>query len=391
LGGRLGHRVRPRTLKRLTFHRYSGCCPGSILSRSEDAAATRPRKVIMASIDRIHRLLKLIELLQSGRWYNSWQLAELAGVSRQTVFRDLATLQETGIHVLYDERRQGYSLPGRRFLPSTEFTIDEALALVVLCHELGDPNSGVPFQQSAANAAMKIMSNLPGRLREDAGELITAISLRLDPNNPLDESQPIYLTVVRAMGEGRKVRLHYRSLFEQDNICTLVSPYRLHFHRRSWYLIGRSSLHREVRTFNIGRILDAEIVDSTYQVPKRFSLDRHFGDAWNMIREPDQRDEVIIRFQPQVATNVAEVRWHKTQRTVWNDDGTLDFHVSVEGLREIVWWVLGYGEQAEVLEPPELRAEMKRRITSMQQTYATKSAATKPAKSKRKTKRKTKH
>ena len=324
----------------------------------------------MASIDRIHRLLKLIQLLQSGRWYNARQLAELAGVSRRTVFRDLATLQESDIHVVYDESRQGYSLPGHRFLPATEFTIDEALALVVLCHELADPSSGVPFQQSAASAAMKIMSNLPGRLREDTGQLISAISLHLDPVNPLDESQPTYLAIVRAMSEKRKIRLHYSSLFEQDDICTLVSPYRLHFHRRSWYLIGRSSLHREVRTFNIGRILDAEIVDSHFQVPQRFSLDRHFGDAWNMIREPDERHDVVVRFQPQVATNVAEVRWHKTQRTVWNDDGTLDFHVSVEGLREIVWWILGYGEQAEVLEPPKLRAELKRRIDSMQQTYA---------------------
>ena len=47
--------------------------------------------------------------------------------------------------------------------------------------------------------------------------------------------------------------------------------------------------------------------------------------------------------------------WHKTQRTILNDDGTLDFHAIVSGLGEISWWILGYGDQAEVLSPPKLR------------------------------------
>ncbi len=56
-----------------------------------------------------------------------------------------------------------------------------------------------------------------------------------------------------------------------------------------------------------------------------------------------------------VAENVAEVLWHKTQRFEFNDDGTLDYRVTVSGLGEISWWILGYGDQAQVIEPPELR------------------------------------
>jgi len=37
-----------------------------------------------------------------------------------------------------------------------------------------------------------------------------------------------------------------------------------------------------------------------------------------------------------VAQNVAEVQWHKMQQTFWNEDGMLDFHVTVDGLREII-------------------------------------------------------
>jgi len=56
-----------------------------------------------------------------------------------------------------------------------------------------------------------------------------------------------------------------------------------------------------------------------------------------------------------VAANVDEVAWHRTQRTHFEKDGALLFEVDVDGIHEISWWIPGYGDQAEVLEPPELR------------------------------------
>lgn len=50
--------------------------------------------------------------------------------------------------------------------------------------------------------------------------------------------------------------------------------------------------------------------------------------------------------------------WHKTQRCEFRDDGSLDFHVTVSGLNEICWWILGYGDQAEVLGPVELKQKI---------------------------------
>ena len=76
-----------------------------------------------------------------------------------------------------------------------------------------------------------------------------------------------------------------------------------------------------------------------------------------------------LRFKPLVARNVVEVAWHKTQQTQWNDDGSLDFHVTVSGLWELHWWVLGYGDQVEVLHPPKLREMVQSRVAEMVKTY----------------------
>jgi predicted DNA-binding transcriptional regulator YafY len=56
------------------------------------------------------------------------------------------------------------------------------------------------------------------------------------------------------------------------------------------------------------------------------------------------------------------------------DDGSLEFQVTVSGLQEISWWIMGYGDQAEVLEPAELRAmihERARKLVAMYENRAT--------------------
>ncbi len=334
----------------------------------------------MSAVVRIRRLLRLVELLQSGRSYNSNELSELCGVSRRTIFRDLNTLQSSGLGVIFDEQRQGYSLPTRLFLPPTDFTLKEALSLLVLCHELGDERAGIPFHDAARSAAIKLLSSLPAHLRELIGELTQSISVRIEPRNPLAGSKPIFELLTKAITGRKKVRIRYHSLVEgEGNISTLLSPYRILFMRRSWYVIGRSSLHRSVRTFNVGRISSAEMVAEGYRVPPRFNLDRYLGNAWALIRERGQQFQVVVRFSKKVAHNVAEVHWHKTQKLAWNDDGTLDFTATVDGLGEIIWWILGYGDEAEVLEPPALRHEVMRRIESMRRVYSAGASPPRPS------------
>lgn len=320
----------------------------------------------------IERLLHILGLLQTGQYYNSRQLAEQCRVSRRTIFRDLKTLDLSGIDVRYNEQRQGYSLAQTMYVRPTDLTVDEALSLLVLCRNMGDTDDGIPFQRPARSAMLKLLSNLPTKMREDVGELGEHVSVEFDAQNPLSESEPFYELLLQSLAARQRVRITYDSLTEWEEIGTLLSPYRLLFSRRSWYVIGRSSLHRQVRTFNVGRILKAEVVDQSYEIPPRFSLDRYLGNAWNFIREPGKEYHVTIRFQQKVAHNVAEVHWHKTQKLVWNDDNTLDFHVTVASLQEIVWWILGYGDQAEVLKPAKLRKMIRTHIDSLQKTYATK-------------------
>lgn len=125
------------------------------------------------NLARIHRLLQRIGLLQVGRGYNTESLALECGVSRRTIFRDLEVLRQSGIPLAFDERQQHYCIPGSCLLPPTNFTPEEALSLVVLCHELGN-GGGLPFlgpaqrgRQAGKQPALAAAGTTPRRRLDD--------------------------------------------------------------------------------------------------------------------------------------------------------------------------------------------------------------------------------
>lgn len=289
-------------------------------------------------------------------------------MKRRTIFRDIKVLRYAGVPIEYDKKIQGYCIPGTYYLPSTNFTPEEALAMTVVCHELS-AQMPAAFFGPARSASLKLESCLPRRVREQVQQAGPSVQIELLPTNPLEGKGAIYDHLLAATTHRRAVRIRYGSLAEGKVICCRLHPYRLYFSRRSWYVIGRSSVHRATRTFNLGRILELEVLEDSYEIPRGFSIDRYLRNAWHMIPERGPDQEVLVRFDKQVAQNVAEVAWHKTQRLEFRPDGSLDFRVTVSGLKEISWWILGYGDRAEVIEPVELRHLLATHAARMVQRY----------------------
>ncbi|TWT78522.1 HTH domain protein [Posidoniimonas polymericola] len=320
------------------------------------------------NVKRITRLLRLLQTLQSGSGRDATRLADSCGVCRRTLFRDLQTLKSAGVPVEYDREDGRYRVAGAYFLPPTNFTAEEAFALICLAEQ--SANAEMPaFLEPAGVAARKLLAAMPEELREQFRSLTGSVHLRPTARNPLAEKQSVYQLLVDAQAARRVVEIDYGSLTEWETIHTKLRPYELLFDRRSWYVIGRSSLHNEVRTFNVSRIHNAEATAECFRRPQGFSLARYLRNAWRLIPEPGPDSEVHVHFQSVVAHNVSEVRWHATQRCAWRDDGTLDFRATVSGLSEVSWWVLGYGDQAEVIAPVELRRLVARRAANMMRIY----------------------
>jgi proteasome accessory factor B len=324
------------------------------------------------NIKRITRLLQLLQMLQSGTGANASGLSAACGVNVRTVFRDLEALRQAGVPLEFDKQEKRYSIRGAIYLPPTNFTAAETLSLVALAAEMGRSDR-LPFCEAAHSAALKLEGSLPLALRQELRLLRRAIHIRPAQLNRLDGKQGIYQQLVDAYAARQAVSITYDSFTERKVIQTVLRPYQLLFSRRSWYVIGHSSLHGEIRTFNLGRVLHLESTKERFVTPRAFRLERYLGNAWEIIPEPGRDKKVLIRFKPMVARNVAEVVWHKTQATKFLVDGSLEFRVRVSGLKEISWWILGYGDQAEVLQPARLRRLVADRARNMAEMYNGKS------------------
>ncbi|MHC4094182.1 MAG: helix-turn-helix transcriptional regulator [Planctomycetota bacterium] len=316
---------------------------------------------------RIRRLIHLIQLLQRGEPIPLADLRRELGVSRRTIFRDLSTLELAGLPCTFDRQRQGYVLEHSRFLPPVMLSLEEGLGLMLLTRRAVHRRF-VPGYRPATAAAMKIEAALPAAVRKHCGELLDGVDLRYWPMSDVESTRDVLPLLQRALADHKKVALRYDSYKEKREIETVLHPYRMSFLRRGWYVIGLSERYKQVLTFKIERIVNMRVLRDTYVPDPEFDLDDYFGNAWQMIRG-DKRYHVVIRFSPMMAGNVEEVAWHRTQQTERLADGGLLFEVDVDGIKEIAWWILGYGKEAIVQEPPELRQLVAEHARAMAACY----------------------
>jgi len=284
--------------------------------------------------------------------------AEL-GASRRTLFRDLQMLRDAGVPTLYNAKERTFGVEGSVFLPSLNLTVEEATALLVLTRRFIRPEF-LPFFQAAHQAALKIEGHLPPDVRRRSEVVLQGVHIRWQPLVDAGRISEVFTRIRHALVERRRLELEYDSSYEVRSIQTVVSPYRLVFVSRAWYLLAPSAYHHgQIRTFKLDRIVKAELLREVFEPDPDFDVDEYFGFAWSMIPE-GTRYHVRLRFLPKVAGNVEEVTWHKTQQVTFEPDGSCLFEVDVDGLGEITWWVLGYGDQVIVEEPPELRERIGR-------------------------------
>ena len=158
--------------------------------------------------------------------------------------------------------------------------------MLLVCYEMGTA-AGALLRRGPAGGD-QARSLLAGRLREQVRDVTAAVQIRLTPDQSADAGRSRSIgNCCTARRSASRCASRYTSFGDDGQIVTKLSPYRLLFSRHSWYVIGRSSLHREVRTFNVGRISDLRAAGRRASKSRAaFSIERYLGNAWHLIPEP---------------------------------------------------------------------------------------------------------
>jgi predicted DNA-binding transcriptional regulator YafY len=213
----------------------------------------------------------MMELLQARGRIGVAELARRLEVGERTVRRYAAMLREMGVPVEAEIGRYGgYRLrPGRR-LPPMMFTEEEALGLALgLMAARGLGLSGVaPAVEGALAKVERVMPEpLSGRVRALQETVSIAVAR---PASGTPASSEALLTLAAAVGEGRRVRLVYRSEWSGETERE-VDPYGVVHREGYWYAAGHCHLRGGLRLFRVDRILTAEILDEAFARPAEFA------------------------------------------------------------------------------------------------------------------------
>jgi len=124
-----------------------------------------------------------------------------------------------------------------------------------------------------------------------------------------------------------------------------------------------------VRMFVLDRIKMLKVTDERFTIPKDFNLDDFMRHSFKVMH--DELYTVRVRISPGWARWVGEKIWHESQKVTKLPDGRLDITFRVAGLDEIKRWILSFGPEAIVLEPPKLREMVRKDLFRNLAQYST--------------------
>lgn len=292
----------------------------------------------MASVTQVRRLLSLLDKLRSDEAYNARQLAEQLGVSRRTMFRDLRSLEKLGVRAEFDERQQRYTVTMSEELSrAAEISPAELQSLIAF----GQPDNSTDTDSETLASRLGLPHERDLGLA--SGEFRNAISQAVSQNK--------YAIVTAANGA------------EQQ-----VAVIRLAQSAGCWFLIARNDELSSAVAIPLQKIVAFNSTNETFDRPSAAEMDQLTEQA---LRGSGTADEqASIRLRNHAAEAVTDEQFSSAYELEWLDDGSVTVQLPMANVDRTAQWVLGLGEQAEVIAPESLRREVARQVSQLYKQYS---------------------
>lgn len=181
--------------------------------------------------------------------------------------------------------------------------------------------------------------------------------------------------IIEAMQKNMELRIDYQR-YEgeqgEEHLQTFhIQPYALKVFNRRWYLLGFIKEKDGLRTIALDRILALKVLTKSFTLPEDFDARKYFANVVGIFVNKDLPvTKVMIRAYGTQAEYLRSTPLHKSQSEGKSKHGEFaDFTYRLCVTTELVSQLLAMGEKVKVLEPEELRAEMKKRIGNMINYY----------------------
>ncbi len=302
-------------------------------------------------------MVRIHQALQSGKLPNSESLARECEVSSKTVRRDIEFMRDRmGLPIAFNGVSKGYYYTEEvSGFPNLQITEGELFALIVAEKAL-QQYRGTSFEKPLLSAIRKMEQSLPNTISLNLASLEQTISFRTRAEPILDLA--VFDQLSRAAAQRQQIELVYRKPGQAKTEVRLLDPYHLANINGEWYLFAYDHARKDIRTFAPTRIQSVKPTGKTFPRPERFSLEKRLRNSFG-VHAGEGAYEVVVRFDARVADYIREKKWHESQKLRELKSGGVELQLKLSSLPEIERWILGWGGDATVVKPPELRAAIR--------------------------------
>ncbi|MCG5531554.1 WYL domain-containing protein [Halorhodospira halochloris] len=206
------------------------------------------------------------------------------------------------------------------------------------------------------------LANWPDRVR-----VISRSQPLLAP--PID--QEVYDQVCQGLLEGRQLYVQYRTRSRGNELKSYrVHPFALVSRDPVTYLVATLRDYTDVRQLALHRVEAAELLEDPVVPPEGFDVDAYIEEerAFDLPEQGEPID-LELRISAGVAEHLGEAPLVTDQVIEACDDGWCTLWASVPLTAQLRWWLLGFGQAVQVIEPQALRKEIAAELRAAAHAY----------------------
>ena len=325
---------------------------------------------------RADRLLSILLHLQVHHRLTARELAKRLEVSERTIHRDMEALSTAGVPITAERGIGGGWCLMEEYRTNLTGLNDaeiQTLFLVQPTRLLAD----LGLHQASEAALIKLLAALPSLSRRNAAYVRQRIHVDTASWHRPDEAVP-YLPILQdAIWQERKLQLTYQR-GDDSTVERLVDPLGLVAKGSIWYLIA--AVDGAIRTYRISRVQHAALTDQPCIRPPDFDLATYWEQSSADFKATLPRYAATVRVHPNILSYMRHVsRYARILSTEPADDaGWIRFSMQFEGEHNACEYVLSFGSNIEVLDPPELRQSVLAAAASIIALYSSKNSVLTP-------------
>jgi predicted DNA-binding transcriptional regulator YafY len=301
------------------------------------------------------RLLRLLSILQAREFWTGGELARRLEVTERTLRRDIDRLRSLGYPVHSTSGTAGgYKLGAGAALPPLLLDDDEAIAVAVGLQTAAG-GSVAEIGEASARALAKLEQVLPKRLRRRLAALRSSI-VRLADAGPTVKMSDVS-SLASACSERRELRFSYRDHGGASTSRT-VEPHRIVHTQGRWYLVAWDGGRNDWRTFRIDRV-DAPAATGARFLPRSSPDDdvgayvaRGVASAAYRVRARVTLHAPLDALRERISSMAGQLEAA--------DERSCTLHTGAFSLEGLAAWIISFGVDFDVVDPPELRDHIRR-------------------------------